>query len=113
MPSIYKSDVFQCNRDFQVHMYKAVSFMGLVIQCLLDRIATSHHNILAHVMILAISEGKRQSSDSTKRWEICCLKLLPKDCFSFRFRLPEYRQLCLSRLSIVPPNKEHLAYYIT
>jgi len=53
---------FNCNRDVQVHMYKAVSFMGLVIQCLtdLDRIATSHHNILAHVMLLAISEGRRQ-----------------------------------------------------
>jgi hypothetical protein len=106
---------FNCNRDVQVHMYKAVSFMGLVIQCLtdLDRISNSHHNILAHVMLLAISEGRRQSSDTTKRWEICCLILLPKDCFSFRFRLPEYRQLCLSRLRIVPPNKEHLVYYMT
>ena len=106
---------FNRNRDVQVHLYKAVSFMGLIIQCLtnLDRIATSHHNILACVMLSAILEGIRQSSDRTTRWEICCLKLLPKDCFSFRFRLPEYRQLCLSRLSIIPPNKEHLAYYMT
>ncbi len=106
---------FNCNKADQVHMCKCVSFMGLVIYCLtsLDRIETSHHNILAYVMLLAIAEGKKSNSDCTAIWKSCCLKLLPKDYFGFRFRLPEYCQLCLSVLSVVTPNKEHLAYYMT
>lgn len=102
------------NSADQVHLYKAVSFMGLVIQALtsLDTIETSHYNVLARVMLLAIIEGTGESIVSAK-WRKYCQILLPKDSFTFGSRLPEYRHLCLSRLSIVPPNDRHLTYYTT